>query len=594
MANHSCQLEVRQTEEMDGMDANGQVMGGEPTTMHTPKRGRLGELLIDAGVITPEQLAEALDKQRDSGELIGQILISMGYASEPAVLEALGKQLGLPVVTLSEHTVDPVALGKVPSEFAMRHQLIPLRSEDHTLTVAMANPLDVHPLDDLRLVTGCEIKPAIASPAEIKRAIEQFYMEKMIQDITEQEADITADEGPDIADLQRMATEALVIQLVNLIIHQAVQDRASDIHIEPFERELKVRYRIDGVLREAQSPPKRLHAAIVSRVKILADMNIAERRLPQDGRIQLRVSGRRIDIRVSTIPTLYGESVVMRILDKSRGLLTLEQLGMQTQVLQNFRRLISVPYGIILVTGPTGSGKSTSLYAALSEVFSVEKKIITIEDPVEYQLPGVNQIQVRPNIGLTFASGLRHMVRQDPDIIMVGEIRDAETADIAINAALTGHLVFSTLHTNDAAGAITRLLDMHAEPYLVASTLIGSVAQRLVRRVCQRCKTQVKAKPELVREVGFPDEMKDHLFTVGRGCDECARTGYSNRIGVFEMLMVDDEVRRMIVERTSATVIKQYAVSKGMKTLIADGRDKILQGITTIDEVLRVCQRDEF
>lgn len=563
--------------------------------MYSGKKGRLGEILIARGQITPEQLEEALELQKQSGELIGQILIKLGYVTENEVLHALGEQLGLPVVTITDQSVDPVALGQVPSEFAMRHQLIPLRSEDHTITVAMANPLDVQPLDDLRLVTGCEIKPAIASPSEIKRAIEQFYMEKMIQDISEQEADITAEEAPDIADLQRMATEALVIQLVNLIIHQAVQERASDIHIEPFERELRVRYRIDGVLREVQAPPKRLHPAIVSRIKILADMNIAERRLPQDGRIQLRVSGRRIDIRVSTIPTLYGESVVMRILDKSMGLLTLEELGMQDQALEQFRRLISVPHGMILVTGPTGSGKSTSLYAALMEIYSVEKKIITIEDPVEYQLPGVNQIQVRPNIGLTFASGLRHIVRQDPDVIMVGEIRDPETADIAINAALTGHLVFSTLHTNDAAGAITRLLDMGVEPYLVASTLIGSIAQRLVRRICTKCKTPTTVRPEYLRQIGLtPEDLNGRTLYAGAGCEECGRTGYKGRIGVFEMLTVDDEIRRMIVERASATVIKQYAVSKGMTTLLGDGREKVLEGISTVDEVLRVCQRDEF
>ncbi|MGC8834559.1 MAG: type II secretion system ATPase GspE [Armatimonadota bacterium] len=563
--------------------------------MYSGKKGRLGEILIARGQITPEQLEEALELQKQSGELIGQILIKLGYVTEHEVLHALGEQLGLPVVTITDQSVDPVALGQVPSEFAMRHQLIPLRSEDHTITVAMANPLDVQPLDDLRLVTGCEIKPAIASPSEIKRAIEQFYMEKMIQDISEQEADITAEEAPDIADLQRMATEALVIQLVNLIIHQAVQERASDIHIEPFERELRVRYRIDGVLREVQAPPKRLHPAIVSRIKILADMNIAERRLPQDGRIQLRVSGRRIDIRVSTIPTLYGESVVMRILDKSMGLLTLEELGMQDQALEQFRRLISVPHGMILVTGPTGSGKSTSLYAALMEIYSVEKKIITIEDPVEYQLPGVNQIQVRPNIGLTFASGLRHIVRQDPDVIMVGEIRDPETADIAINAALTGHLVFSTLHTNDAAGAITRLLDMGVEPYLVASTLIGSIAQRLVRRICTKCKTPTTVRPEYLRQIGLtPEDLNGRTLYAGAGCEECGRTGYKGRIGVFEMLTVDDEIRRMIVERASATVIKQYAVSKGMTTLLGDGREKVLEGISTVDEVLRVCQRDEF
>lgn len=561
---------------------------------HAGKRARLGEILLARGAITEDQLEAALDEQRQSGELIGQILIRLGHASEGQILSALGEQLGLPVVALSDRTVDPAALTKVPSEFALRHELIPLQSDDHTLTVAMANPLDVHPLDDLRLVTGMEILPAIASPGEIKRAIEQFYMEKMIQDMAVQDVDSNGDEGPDIADLQKMATEAVVIRLVNLIFNQAVQERASDIHIEPFEREVKVRYRIDGVLREAPSPPKQLHPAIVSRVKILADMNIAERRLPQDGRIRLRVSGRQIDVRVSTVPTLYGESLVMRILDKGTALLGLQQLGMSGEDLEKFRRLILRPNGIILVTGPTGSGKSTSLYAALQEIYSNEKKIITVEDPVEYQLAGVNQIQVRPNIGLTFAAGLRHIVRQDPDIIMVGEIRDMETVEIAIHAALTGHLVFSTLHTNDSAGAVSRLLDMGAEPFLVASSLIGVVAQRLVRRICDKCRTPATVKPELMREVGLPEELADGGVFRGAGCDECGRTGYRYRIGIFELLLVDDEVRRLIIERVSATEIKRYAMSKGMRTLLGDGKQKILDGITTVEEVLRVAQRDDL
>jgi type II secretion system protein E len=384
-----------------------------------------------------------------------------------------------------------------------------------------------------------------------------------------------------------------------MIIHQAVQERASDIHVEPFERQLKVRYRIDGVLREVSSPPKRLQAAIISRVKILAEMNIAERRLPQDGRIRLRVSGRQIDIRVSTIPTLYGESVVMRILDKSTALLGLEELGMPPAPLARFRKLITRPHGILLVTGPTGSGKTTSLYAALSEIYSEEKKIITVEDPVEYQLPGVNQIHVRPQIGLTFASGLRSIVRQDPDVIMVGEIRDSETAEIAIQAALTGHLVFSTLHTNDAAGAITRLLDMGAEPYLVASSLIGSVAQRLVRQICPQCKEVAQYSDAALREVGIDPEglagdrrPERHGLRRGAGCDACGRTGYRRRLGVFELLPIDDTVRQRIVDRTPATLIKQYGVSQGMQTLLMDGREKALAGITTLDEVLRVCQAD--
>jgi type II secretory ATPase GspE/PulE/Tfp pilus assembly ATPase PilB-like protein len=340
-------------------------------------------------------------------------------------------------------------------------------------------------------------------------------------------------------------------------------------------------------------PPKRLQAAIISRIKILAEMNIAERRLPQDGRIRLRVGGRQIDVRVSTIPTLYGESVVMRILDKSTALLGLEELGMPPEPLARFRKLITRPHGILLVTGPTGSGKTTSLYAALSEIYSEEKKIITIEDPVEYQLTGVNQIHVRPQIGLTFASGLRHIVRQDPDVIMVGEIRDPETAEIAIQAALTGHMVFSTLHTNDAAGAITRLLDMGAEPYLVASSLMGSVAQRLVRQICPQCKEVAQYSDAVLREVGIdPAGPERHQLRRGAGCDACARTGYRRRLGVFELLPIDDTVRQMIVDRTPATLIKQYGVRQGMRTLLMDGREKALAGVTTLDEVLRVCQAD--
>jgi type II secretion system protein E len=392
-----------------------------------------------------------------------------------------------------------------------------------------------------------------------------------------------------------MAREALVVQLVNMLIHQAVQEGASDIHVEPFERQLKVRYRIDGVLREASSPPKRLQAAVISRIKILSEMNIAERRLPQDGRIRLRVSGRQIDIRVSTVPTLYGESVVMRILDKNTALLGLEELGMPPAPLTRFRRLITRPHGILLVTGPTGSGKTTSLYAALSEIYSDEKKIITIEDPVEYQLPGINQIHVRAQIGLTFSSGLRNIVRQDPDVIMVGEIRDHETAEIAIQAALTGHMVFSTLHTNDAAGAITRLLDIGVEPYLAASSIVGCMAQRLVRQICNNCKAPVEYPDEALREVGIdPGGPEVSRLRKGKGCDACGGKGYRRRIGVFELLVIDDAVRKMVMDRTPANTIKQYAVQQGMQTLLMDGRDKICQGLTDIDEVLRVCHADDL
>jgi type II secretion system protein E len=555
----------------------------------------LEEVLAERHGLTPEQLEEARRLGERSGQSIGRSLVALRYIGERDLAQALSQYLGLPLVSLSDSTIDPNLLGLLPAEMALRAQVVPLAMNNGAMTVACADPLDVRALEDVRLLLGKDLHPVVAGADEIKRVLEQHYMDRLIQDIHEQDAEVSG-EDLDIADLQKMAGEAVVIRLVNMIFHQAVRDGASDIHIEPFERETKVRYRIDGVLREASSPPRRMHAAIVSRIKILGDMNIAERRLPQDGRIRLRVAERQIDVRVSTVPTLYGEGVVMRILDKDTALRGLVELGMPAATLARFRQLIHRPYGIILVTGPTGSGKTTSLYAALQEIYSTEKKILTIEDPVEYQLPGVNQIQVRPNIGLTFASGLRHIVRQDPDVIMVGEIRDAETAEIAIHAALTGHLVFSTLHTNDAAGAVTRLLDMGAEPYLVASSLIGSVAQRLVRLNCPDCRQPDTPSADALREVGItPQEAAAGTILRGQKCDKCGFTGYRGRAGVFELLTVDDEVRRMIVGRTSATDIKRYALAhQEMKTLIADGREKVLNGVTTIDEVLRVCQRDEL
>jgi type II secretion system protein E len=553
----------------------------------------LGSVLVQAGQLSQDQLAEGLARAAQEAAPLGDVLASLGYVSQEEMLQAISDYLGLPVVSLSESPPDPSAMSLVPREFALRRQALPIAIDDGVLTVALGNPMDLQIVDDLRLATGMTVRPVVAPPAEIRRALEQLAMEQMIQDVNEGEGETGVDEGADIADLQKMAREALVVQLVNMVIHQAVQERASDIHVEPFERQLKVRYRIDGVLREVSSPPKRLQSAIISRIKILSEMNIAERRLPQDGRIRLRVGGRQIDIRVSTLPTLYGESVVMRILDKGTALLGLEELGMPPAPLGRFRKLITRPHGILLVTGPTGSGKTTSLYAALSEIYSEELKIITVEDPVEYQLPGVNQLHVRSQIGLTFASALRHIVRQDPDVIMIGEIRDPETAEIAIQAALTGHMVFSTIHTNDAAGAITRLLDMGAEPYLVASSLIGSVAQRLVRQICPQCKEVAQYSDSALREVGInPDGPERHGLRRGAGCDACGRTGYRRRLGVFELLTIDDTVRQMIVDRTPATLVKQYGVKQGMQTLLMDGREKALAGLTTLDEVLRVCQAD--
>jgi len=554
----------------------------------------LAEVLVGAGLITREQLETASGSRTNDLEKLDETLVRLGLAREEDIFSALARHLGLEYVPEIDRDIDPALLAQLPSEFAMRHQVLPLREEDHTLVVAMADPFDVTVLDDLRLLTSRDIRAVVSNRRKIVEVIEQSYMEKMFRDIDDMQREDVAEEDLEIADLQKMAREALVIKLVNLILHQAIQERASDIHIEPQERDLRVRYRVDGVLHDASSPPRHLHPAVISRIKIMADMDIAERRLPQDGRVRIRLGDRMIDLRVSSIPTLHGESVVIRLLDRSAGLMKLTDLGMRQDTHEQFQELISHPYGIILATGPTGSGKSTTLHAGLHEVYSAEKKVITIEDPVEYELAGANQINVRPEIGLTFASGLRHIVRQDPDIIMVGEIRDRETADIAIHAALTGHLVFSTVHTNDAAGAVTRLLDMGIEPYLVASSLIGVVAQRLLRTLCPRCKVPFQPTPEQAREIGLTAEQAADVTLYHQSdCDFCLR-GYHGRTGVFELLPVDEEVGDQVLHKASSNEIKQRAVQKGMRTLLADGRLKAAEGTTTIEELVRVCQRDEL
>jgi type II secretion system protein E len=559
--------------------------------MAQPFTHPVAEVLVDAGVITREQLAAAVSGNGGL-ERLDETVVRLGLAGEQQVYTAISARLGLEYLPKLDREIDSALLALVPGEFAMRHQVLPIYEEDHSLVVAMADPFDVTVLDDLRLLTGKEVRAVVVNPRQISEVIEQSYMEKMFRDIDDMQTEDIAEEDIEIADLQKMAREALVIKLVNLIMHQAIQERASDIHIEPHERELRVRYRVDGVLHDASSPPRHLHPAIISRVKIMAEMDIAERRLPQDGRVRIKLSNRMFDLRVSTIPTLYGESVVIRLLDRTAGAIPLTGLGMREDTFALFRQLIARPHGIILVTGPTGSGKSTTLHAALHEVYSAEKKIITIEEPVEYELRGANQINVRPEIGLTFASGLRHIVRQDPDIIMVGEIRDPETADIAIHAALTGHLVFSTVHTNDSAGAVTRLLDMGVEPYLVASSLVGVVAQRLIRTLCPRCKRPFQPTEEYLQTVGIVSATPPTLSEPGE-CDVCRR-GYFGRTGIFELLTVDDEVRRQVLDKVSSTEIKQRAVEKGMRTLLYDGREKVMGGLTTIEEIVRVCQRDDI
>jgi general secretion pathway protein E len=475
-----------------------------------------------------------------------------------------------------------------------QYKFFPLRLEDGVLSVVMSDPSDVETLDAIRLQSGCAIRVFLASEREILNALEQHYaasssMERIVRDIQDDEAGAEATD--DVAQLKDLASEAPVIRLVNLVISKAVESRASDIHIEPFEKMLRVRYRIDGVLVDTESPPKRLQAAVASRVKLMAKMNIAERRLPQDGRIRMEVGGKDLDLRVSTIPTIYGESVVMRLLDRSSVLLGLDELGFPRQAQERFEALTTRPHGMILVTGPTGSGKTTTLYAGLRRINAVEKKIITIEDPVEYQLEGVNQIQVKPRIGLTFASGLRHIVRQDPDVVLVGEIRDRETADIAIHAALTGHLLLSTLHTNDAAGAVTRLLDMGVENYLVSSTLLAVLAQRLVRRICSDCKSPFVPAEKVLQDLGIAasDAGRVRLFR-GEGCAACNGTGYHGRLGIFEFLVMDDAVQRLILEKADANVLRAEAMRRGMTTLWQDGCEKVAAGITTYEEIVRVTR----
>lgn len=503
----------------------------------------------------------------------------------------------LPFVNLRDIRPDPEAVRLVPGDFANKYQVLPLYFERGALVAAIHSEACLPAIDDLGIMLDRPVRPVLADPALIRMQIEERFIAEILAGLPSDEGQYAeVDENADLADLQQMASDSAVIQMVNLIFSRAVRDGASDIHIEPYEREVRVRYRLDGILHEIAKPPKRMHAALVSRLKILGEMNIAERRLPQDGRIQLQVAGRAIDVRVAIVPTMYGERAVMRILDKANAIRGLEALGMAPDALQTFRKLIRQPHGMILSTGPTGSGKSTTLYGALLELTSLTTNILTIEDPVEYQIFGIGQIQVRPQIGLTFANGLRSLVRQDPDILMVGEIRDEETAEIAIHAALTGHMVLSTLHTNDSPGAITRLLDMGVEPFLAASSIIGIMGQRLVRRNCPSCSEPAQESQSALRSLSIsPADLHDHTLIRGKGCDKCQGTGFKGRTGLFELLVVDETVGRMTTERASASAIRNYATETlGMRTLLEDGRRAVLDGLTTPEEVLRVCQREEL
>ncbi len=550
---------------------------------------KIGEILIELGYITDEQLQRALKIQKEEGfrRRLGEILEEMTL-EENELLEALSIQFNIPVV--DDKAFPPeLPIERVSYEFLKNNVIFPISLEDNTLVVAISEPQALDVLEALESSLGYNIKPVLARKDLILKHLESTFasreatMKRVIEDVEE---DLTLETYEEVDHLKDLAHEKGIIKLVNLIIENAVRDRASDIHIEPEEGYLRVRYRIDGVLYEKETLPIRMHPAVTSRIKLMASINIAERRLPQDGRIEGRFADKEIDIRVSTIPTVHGEGIVMRLLDRESSFITLENLGFDEELLRIYNRLIHQPYGMILITGPTGSGKSTTLYASLDRINSPEKKIITIEEPVEYIMRGINQINVRPKIGLTFASGLRHIVRQDPDIIMVGEIRDQETASIAIHAALTGHLLFSTLHTNDAPGAITRLIDMGVENYLVSSTLIGVVAQRLVRRICPYCKYSYNVPEELREEFS----LEETTLWRGKGCKECATTGYRGRIAIFELLTINDEIRQMIMDKATSGEIREKAIEMGMRTLREDGIIKAKKGITTLDEVLRVTQ----
>ncbi|MCX5679065.1 MAG: ATPase, T2SS/T4P/T4SS family [Candidatus Omnitrophica bacterium] len=544
----------------------------------------LGESLVDEGIITTEQLKKAQDEEKRSGQRLRSILVKMGFMDEGDLVQFISDKLNIPRIELSNYIIDPKIIELVPETVARKYGVIPVLKIGNRLTCAMTDPWNIFAIDDIRSTTGLMVEPSVATDAEIKKALNEHYgakgsMEDLIKSIDEDKFGIASGKEKEKKKLQGIVEEPIVIKLVNLIIMKAIKEGASDIHIEPEESELKIRIRVDGILREIDSPPKHLQSAIISRIKIMANLDIAERRLPQDGRFTIK------------IPTIYGENVVLRLLDSTSALLGLDQLGFSKMMLPAYDKLITRPHGIILVTGPTGSGKTTTLYASLSKINTVEKNIVTVEDPVEYKLPGIRQIQVETKIQFTFANGLRSILRQDPDIIMVGEIRDFETAEIAIQAALTGHLVFSTLHTNDAPGAVTRLIDMGLEPFLASSSLIGVLAQRLVRKICPECKEKYMPTKEALSDIGLSGTERLEFYR-GKGCDKCMSTGYRGRISIYELMIPDDKIRNAIVSKASSDEIRKLAIAAGMVTLMEDGIDKIKQGITTIEEVLRVTREN--
>jgi type IV pilus assembly protein PilB len=563
-------------------------------------RRRIGQILIEMGIVTESQVKEALEKAKTQGGALGQMLTQLGYATEDDVIHALAEQAGMEVIELSSlDNISSEVLDKVSPSLAKIYRIVPVRLQDGVLTVAMADPLNVNALDDLRLMLSCDVVGAVSSESAVDDAIEKFYadrresVDEILSELQQTSTGFNLEYAEssrsyDLDTLQEMAMSAPVIKLLNLILLQAIKDQSSDIHFEPFENEFKVRYRVDGVLYEMIPPPRHLALAVISRIKVMSDLNISETRMPQDGRIELMISGNPIDLRISTLPTMFGESVVMRVLDRSVVALDLERIGLRADELDTIKSMVSRPHGIVLVTGPTGSGKTTTLYSALNFVNDVSLKIITTEDPVEYDLPGIMQVQINEGIGTTFAACLRSILRQDPDKILVGEIRDKETAEISIQASLTGHLVLSTLHTNDAPSAITRMVDMPVEPFLLCATVQAVVGQRLVRTICVKCKQEYEPTPDMLEQLNMtPDEVEGRTFYYGAGCTDCNNTGYRGRSAIFEIMRLTDSMRELIMEKGSTQALRDMAREEGMRTLREAGILKIFDGQTTIEEVVR-------
>jgi len=563
---------------------------------------KLGQLLINKKIITGDQLNKALELQKKEGGLVGSNLIKLGYLTEDALVEFLSSQYSVPSIVLSGVEIDTSIIKFIPYEVANKYLIFPISKNGASLKLAMTDPSNVFAIDDVKFMTGYDVEPVVASESSIKEAISKYYEQSDLKDaisgidLADDSLDLIqdADDDVDMNELKSAVEEAPVVKLVNLILSEAISRGASDIHLEPYEKTFRIRYRVDGVLYDVMQPPVRLKAALSSRLKIMAELDIAERRLPQDGRIKLKVRDKGIDLRVSTLPTLFGEKIVMRILDKSNLNLDLTKLGFEENALKDFDEAIHSPFGMVLVTGPTGSGKTTTLYSALSTINEIDVNIMTAEDPVEYNLLGINQVHVREDIGLTFAAALRSFLRQDPDIVMVGEIRDFETAEIAVKAALTGHLVLSTLHTNDAPSTISRLLNMGIEPFLVSASVVLILAQRLCRKVCEQCKEVEEIPEDVLISIGFPrDQIGTFKCLKGKGCPSCGGTGYKGRIALYEVMPMKEALKDMVIKGATASDMKKAAIKLGMSSLRMSGLTKIKEGVTTIEEILRVTFSDK-